>query len=128
MAMFYFWVVILIVLEFGISFHGKQKAFKSVSIPICKKTPLASNPDGIRSQWCFYQKFSKYMLQISAYLNSLEAMILPSISRYSTMTDSASGTTSLRESNTDVKTSDIESNALSKLPFIRDVSPKSMLY
>lgn len=124
--MFYFWVVILIVLEFGISFD--KKVIKPLYIPICKKTQLASNPDGIRSQWCFYQKFSKYMLQISAYLNSLEAMILPSISRYSTMTDSASGTTSLRESNTDVKTSDIESNALSKLPFIRDVSPKSMLY
>ena len=124
--MFYFWVVILIVLEFGISFD--KKVIKPLYIPICKKTPLASNPDGIRSQWCFYQKFSKYMLKISAYLNSLEAMILPSISRYSTMTDSASGTTSLRESNTDVKTSDIESNALSKLPFIRDVSPKSMLY
>ena len=42
MAMFYFWVVVLIVLEFGISFHGKQKAFKSVSIPICNKNTIVA--------------------------------------------------------------------------------------
>lgn len=124
--MFYFLVVILIVLEFGISFH--KKAIKPLYIPICIKTPLASNPDGIRSQWCFYQKYYKYMLKISAYLNSLERIILPSISRYSTMTDSASGMTCLREDNMDVKTSDIESNELSKLPFNTEVSPTSILY
>ena len=126
MAMFYFWVVILIVLEFGISFD--KKVIKPLYIPICKKTPLASNPDGIRSQWCFYQKFSKYMLKISAYLNSLETMTLPSISRYSTMTDSASGTASLRESNIYVKVSDMESNERSKLSFTKEVSPTSIVY
>lgn len=64
----------------------------------------------------------------TTYLYSLLSSRLPSLSRYSIITDSALGTSAFSESNTDSKVASCVSKACSRACFATSVSPRSMPY